>query len=163
MLESQTRLCHISLEGWEYQSMKIKNIVLVALVSTALSVGLFDKAAFSKEIEWQSYTDGMARGQFEKKKIFLHFYAVWCGACKTMADNTFKDPGVIASLNKDFIPIRVDVDRQRQTSAMYRVKALPDTWFIAENTDIIGHQPGYIPPQQLMQILKALVDDAAGQ
>ena len=143
--------------------MKIKTIVLIVLVSTALSVGLFDKAAFSKEIEWQSYTDGMARGQFEKKKVFLHFYAEWCAACKTMADNTFKDPGVIASLNKDFIPIRVDVDRQRQTSAMYRVKALPDTWFIAEDTDIIGHQPGYIPPQQLMQILKALVDDTAGQ
>ena len=163
MLEFQIRLFHISLEGRENQSMKIKTIVLIVLVSTAMSVGWFDKTAFSKEIEWQSYTDGMARGQFEKKKIFLHFYAEWCAACKTMADNTFKDPGVIASLNQDFIPIRVDVDRQKQTSAMYRVKALPDTWFIAENTDIIGHQPGYIPPQQLMQILKALVDDTSGQ
>jgi thioredoxin-related protein len=143
--------------------MKIKTIVLIALVSTALSVGSFDNAAFSKEIEWQSYTDGMARGQFEKKKIFLHFYAEWCAACKTMADSTFKDPGVIASLNRDFIPIRVDIDRQRQTSAMYRVKAIPDTWFIAENTDIIGHQPGYIPPRQLVQILKSLVENTAGQ
>jgi thiol:disulfide interchange protein len=143
--------------------MKIKNIVLITLVLTALSVELLHSTAFSKGIEWQSYTDGMARGKFEKKKVFLHFYADWCSACKTMADNTFKDPDVIASLNKDFIPIRVDVDRQKKTAALYRVKALPDTWFIAENTDIIGHQLGYIPPQQLMKILKSLLDDTAGQ
>ena len=143
--------------------MKIKNIVLISLVLAILSVGLLHNAAFSKGIEWQSYTDGMARGKFEKKKVFLHFYAEWCAACKTMADNTFKDPGVIASLNKDFIPIKVDVDILKQTSALYRVQVLPDTWFIAENTDIIGHQPGYISPVQLKKILNSLLNGIAEQ
>ena len=138
-------------------------MVLLALVLTTLSMGLVPDAAFSKGIEWQSYTDGMARGKFENKKVFLHFYAEWCGACKTMEDRTFKDPNVIASLNKDFIPIRVDVDIYKQTSAMYRVQVLPDTWFIAENTDIIGHQPGYISPEQLRKILTSLLDVNAGQ
>ena len=143
--------------------MKIKNIVLISLVLAILSVGLLHNAAFSKGIEWQSYTDGMARGKFEKKKVFLHFYADWCSACKTMDKVTFKDPGVIASLNKDFIPIRVDVDQQKQTSDMYRVQLLPDTWFIAENTDIIGHQPGYISPGQLKKIFNSILDGNGGQ
>ena len=143
--------------------MKIKNIVLIALISAVLSVGLLDKAAFSKGIEWQSYTDGMARGKFEKKRIFLHFYAEWCAACTTMENSTFKDPGVIASLNQDFIPIKVDVDIHKRTSDLYRVQVLPDTWFIAENTDLIGHQPGYISPEQLKKILKSLLGDNAGQ
>ena len=143
--------------------MKIKSIVLIALVLTALSFGLLHNAAFSKGIEWQSYSDGMARGKYERKKVFLHFYAEWCAACKTMADSTFKDPGVIASLNKDFIPIKVDVDIHKQTSALYRVQLLPDTWFIAENADIIGHQPGYISPEQLKKILKSLLNGSAGQ
>jgi len=163
MLEFQISLCHISFAEWKNQLMKIKNTVLVALVLTTLSIGLLHKAAFSKGIEWQSYTDGMARGKFEKKKVFLHFYAEWCAACKTMEDKTFKDPGVIASLNKDFIPIKVDVDMHKQTSALYRVKLLPDTWFIAENAGILGHQPGYISPEQLRKILKSLLDDNAGQ
>ena len=143
--------------------MKIKNIALIALASTALSIGLLHNAAFSKGIEWQSYNDGMARGKFEKKKVFLHFYAEWCAACKNMQDSTFKDPGVIASLNKDFIPIKVDVDLHKQTSALYRIQLLPDTWFIAENTEIIGHQPGYISPAQLRKMLKSLLDGNAGQ
>jgi len=143
--------------------MKIKNLLLIALVLTVLSIGLLHKAASSKGIEWQSYADGMARGKFEKKKVFLHFYAEWCAACKTMEDNTFKDPGVIASLNKDFIPIKVDVDINKQTSGLYRVNLLPDTWFIAEDAGIIGHQPGYIAPEQLKKILKSLLGDNAGQ
>ena len=143
--------------------MRIKSIVLIALVISLLSIGLSNEAALSKGIEWQSYTDGMARGKFEKKKVFLHFYAEWCAACKTMANRTFKDPGVIASLNKDFIPIRVDVDVYKQTSDMFRVQVLPDTWFIAENADIIGHQTGYISPGQLKKILKALLDEKVGQ
>jgi len=163
MLEFQNSLGHISFGEWKIQQMKIKNIVLFALILTALSIGLLHKAAFSKGIEWQSYADGMARGKFEKKKVFLHFYAEWCAACKTMEDSTFKDPAVIASLNKDFIPIKVDVDRDKQTSALYRVKLLPDTWFIAENAGIIGHQPGYISREQLRKILKSLLGDNAGQ
>ena len=143
--------------------MKIKSIVLIALALTALSFGLLHNAAFSKGIEWQSYADGMARRKYEKKKVFLHFYAEWCGACKTMEDNTFRNPGVIATLNKDFISIKVNVDKHKQTSALYRVKLLPDTWFIAENTDIIGHQPGYISPEQLKKILKSLLSDNAEQ
>ncbi len=143
--------------------MKIRNIVLISLILAALSLGLFHTAAFSKGIEWQSYPDGMARGKFEKKKVFLHFYAEWCSACKTMAGTTFKDPAVIASLNKNFISIRVDVDLNKQTSALYRVKALPDTWLIAENTDIIGHQPGYISPENLKKIFNLLLDANAGQ
>lgn len=143
--------------------MKYKYILLVALILIALSFGLLANPAFSKGIEWQSYTDGMARGKFENKKVFLHFYAEWCSACKSMDTITFKDPAVIASLNKDFIPIKVDVDLQKKTSVLYRVQYLPDTWFIAEDADIIGHQPGYISPEQLKKIFNSILDDTAGQ
>ena len=143
--------------------MKLKTILLVTLVLIALSFGSLPIPAFSKGIEWQSYADGMARGKFEKKKVFLHFYAQWCSACKTMDNITFKDPAVVASLNKDFIPIRVDVDLQKQTSDLFRVQMLPDTWFIAEDADIIGHQPGFISPEQLKKIFNSILDDNAGQ
>ncbi|MGD8282623.1 MAG: DUF255 domain-containing protein [Desulfobacterales bacterium] len=122
-----------------------------------------DGAISSNKIEWQSYSAGMARGKFEKKKIFLHFYADWCASCKVMDKNTFNDSGVIASLNEKFIPIKVDVDKEKETSAVYSIRAIPDTWFIAENGDPIGHRAGYIPPDELKVILKMILDEATGQ
>ena len=74
-----------------------------------------------------------------------------------MEKETFKDPVVIASLNENFIPIRVDFDKETKTSAFYRVKGLPDSIFIAEDVQIIGRRPGYIPPDILKRILKSIL------
>jgi thioredoxin-related protein len=119
--------------------------------------------AVSQEIQWHSYGDGMYRGKFEKKKVFIHFYANWCPACKQMEKNTFKDPGVIASLNENFIPIKVNTDREQETATIFRVRALPDNWFIAEDGEIIGHQPGFIPPDQFSTMLKLIMTEIGEQ
>lgn len=134
-------------------NMKLRVIRWVIVVLLWLSFGPPSGVAASQEIQWHSYNAGMARGKFEKKKVFIHFYAEWCAACKAMENSTFKDPVVIASLNEYFIPIKVDADREVQTTTMFRVKGLPDNWFITENGEIIGHRPGYIPPDQLKDIL----------
>lgn len=143
--------------------MRLKKMGLVALVSAALMLGLLHSTAFSKEIEWQSFAKGITRGKSENKKIFVHFYADWCGACRIMENETFKDPEIISYLNKNFIPIKVNTDREQQTSMMFRVRLLPDNWFITEQGDPIGHQPGYLTPEQLKTILKAVMKQNAGQ
>ena len=143
--------------------MILKNVGRMVLILTVLSFGSPDNGAYAKEIEWQSFAIGMARSKSENKKVFLHFYAEWCATCKVMKEKTFKDPGVIASLNEYFIPVKVDVDKDKEASAMFKVQLLPDTWFIAENTKIIGHRPGYISSAQLKAILKMLLDEETEQ
>ena len=140
--------------------MRLKaSVLLIAFWLCGLASG----TASSESIDWHSYESGMARSKFEKKKVFLHFYADWCGYCAEMERKTFKDPAVIAALNRNFIPIRVDSDRDKKTALMYRVKGLPDTWFISESGDVIGHRPGYIPTDQLMGILNVVVTGAAAK
>jgi len=140
--------------------MRLKMVRWITFVWLFLMLVLPCSSAVSQEIQWHSYSAGMSRGKFEKKKVFIHFYADWCAACKEMEKNTFKDPEVIASLNQNFIPIKVDADREVETSTMYRVKALPDNWFIAEDGELIGHRPGYITPDQLKNILKILMSES---
>ena len=97
--------------------------------------------AYSKGIRWQSYADGMARSKSENKKMFVHFYADWCSTCKIMEKKTFKDPGVIAALNKNYIPVKVNVDKSKKIADIFKIRLLPDTWFIAKNNEVIGHRP----------------------
>ena len=135
----------------------------MALVITGFMIGFVPNPVFAKEIAWQSFADGMARGKSENKKIFLHFYANWCGACRIMENKTFKEPAVVAYINENFIPIKVNADREPETSQIFRVRALPDNWFIDEDGKPIGHQPGYINPENLKGILKRLMDKNTGQ
>ena len=134
----------------------------MVLVLCGLVLGLLHKPVFAKEIAWNGFDQGIVRSKSENKKIFLHFYADWCGACRIMESKTFKDPAVVAYINEKFIPIKVNADREKEATQLFRVRALPDNWFIDEDGKPIGHQPGYIPPIKLKGILKMLMDEGAG-
>ncbi len=111
-------------------------------------------------VRWHSFDKGMAMGKKEKKKIFLNFYADWCQYCKVMDKSTFADSSVVNYLNENFIAVRVNADRDRKVAADYQVKGLPVSWFITENGENIGSQPGYIPAETLLPLLKYIYTDS---
>jgi thioredoxin-related protein len=72
-----------------------------------------------------------------------------------MDRKTFTNPEVVGMLNRNFIPIRVDADRDKAAASLYRVTGLPDIWFLAETGEVIGHRPGFIPADQMLKVLGA--------
>ena len=126
------------------------------MLAALLFLGLFlaGSSAASGSIKWYPYKTGMELGKKENKKIFLHFWAEGCDYCKKMAKETFTDSAVIAYLNKNFISIKVNSDKERTLVSEYNVRGLPDNWFIAEKNETIGNQPGYIPPDMLLPLLR---------
>lgn len=52
----------------------------------------------------------MAQGTTDKKILFLHFGAPWCGWCHRMED-WMAEPPVAAILGKAFVDLKVDTDR----------------------------------------------------
>ena len=139
--------------------MKFKTTVFIILFLFCSMLFFTNASASTTGIQWHSYDDGMARSKFEKKKVFIHFTADWCYYCGVMEQETFKDPVIILSLNKNFISIKVDFDKEITTSSHYGVRGLPDTIFIAENGRIIGRRPGYIPPDVMKLILKTILEE----
>jgi thiol:disulfide interchange protein DsbD len=135
--------------------MRLKSLVLV-ITAAAVAAWLSDLYA-APRIEWHPYEAGMARSRFEKKKAFIYFYADWCGYCAEMDRKTFTDPEVVALLNRSFIPIRVDADRDKAAASLFRVKGLPDIWFMGETGEAIGHRPGYIPSDQMLKVLNSVL------
>jgi thioredoxin-related protein len=136
--------------------MRFKAAVIV--VVAAVMPWMAELWASSARIEWHAYEAGMARSRFEKKKAFIYFHAEWCTYCADMDRKTFTNPEVVAMLNRNFIPIRVDSDREKAVASLYRVKGLPDIWFLAETGEVIGHRPGFIPPDQMVKALNAVLN-----
>lgn len=117
------------------------------------------KNAASK-IRWYPYEEGLNRGKREGKKIFLNFYADWCHYCQVMENKTFRDSAVAAYLNDYYISVQVNSDRQQKIAKEYKVQGLPTTFFIAEDGVNIGSQPGYIPPDIMLPLLKFIHTDS---
>ncbi len=69
--------------------------------------------ASSTELNWQyvkSNEEIDAAIQASSKPVMLDFYADWCISCKELEGITFKDPAVIAKLNK-FTLLKADVTK----------------------------------------------------
>lgn len=117
-------------------------------------------AAADSEIKWYSYQSGMKKINDENKKGFLHFYTDWCTYCKLMNRQTFTDDAVVAFLNQNFVPIRVNAEKQREVAKKYGVSKFPNSWFIAEDKSEIGERPGFISADILLKMLKYVDTDS---
>ena len=135
---------------------KSKTIFWVLLLTTCLLTWPSGSALAADSVNWVSYDKGMTLGKSKNKKILLHFYADWCRYCRKMTKETFLDPTVTSYLNENFIPIRVNTDKESKIAAMYNVTGIPSTWLLKKNGEKIGVLPGFIPPDRLLSILKKI-------
>ena len=134
--------------------MKSKYFCRVLLITLYLTVWFVNVASASDSVKWYSYEEGKVVAKIEKKKVFLHFYANWCGFCLKMAKVTFRDTAVLSYLDHNYIAIRVDFDKEPDIALKYGVRGLPSTWFLTEMGQPVVSIPGYIDPEALLSLLK---------
>jgi len=134
--------------------MRAKYFYRILFVTLCLVICFSSAAYASDRVKWYSYEEGKALAKIERKKVFLHFYADWCGFCLKMAKETFRDSAVVSYLNENFIAIRVDFDKETATAEKYGVTGLPSNWFLTEMGQPIGSIPGYIAPDALLSLLR---------
>ena len=120
----------------------------------------WSSAAFSAGIRWYGYDEGIARAKKENKKVFLYFWADWCGYCEKMEKETLAKPDVISFLNDKFIPIKVNSDAEQRLAAQYFVRGLPTTWFLGKNGEKISNLPGYVSSDMFLPILHYIYTDS---
>lgn len=136
-------------------------MILILSITLVIGGAVADAAkATGGGIQWLSYDEGRQRGAEENKKVFLVFNAEWCQYCVQMEKETFQNPAVIAYVNRNFVPISVNSDREKKIVDEYNVRGLPNTWFISEEGQRIGNRPGYIPVDEMLKILKFIGSDS---
>ena len=123
------------------------------LLWAVCAVFLMTTMASAAEIHWMTYRDGVALAKARHKTVMIFFYADWCHYCQQMKAETFTDARVIDAVNRDFIAVRVNIDKEAEIVREYRIRPIPDTWFVSAKGKPIGHRPGLIPADDLLRIL----------
>jgi len=108
----------------------------------------------AREIAWRPWGEpAFAEARRLGRPILLSLSAVWCHWCHVMDETSYSDPRVIAIVNEDFVPIRVDNDRHPDVNRRYNMGGWPTTAFLAAGGDVISGAT-YIPVDQMLQALE---------
>lgn len=140
--------------------MKNKNIILLVSAFLFIFLCLPGIGISMDKIQWYTFEEGETTGKQAGKKVFLYVYSNNCPYCDLMAQNTFSNSAVIQYLNQHFISIKVNSDEEKGLSRRYKIRGNPTNIFIAEDFETIGSLPGYIPPADLLNIMKYIHTDS---
>lgn len=143
-----------------------KTIILI-LISLFFINYLFAEEAVKEEILWHDFEEGIQQAKVEGKDIIIDFYTDWCHWCHEMDKTTFADSSVIAYMNENFIPIRVNAEKTtdyvtfkgstlnlKQLTTAFGISGFPSYAFLTKDADMITVVPGFLKAQLFINILK---------
>jgi len=88
------------------------------------------------------------------KRVFIDFYAKWCGACRAMDKTTFADAAVQEALAAGYIFVKVDTDDHPAISKRFNVLGLPTLMILDEMGDVVFRYTGPLQAGALLQRLQ---------
>lgn len=141
-----------------YPALAALLVVLLLGLGAAFSDSR-SKADNSGDISWYSYEEGVEQIKKGDKKGYIHFYTDWCGYCKKMENETFSDSDVADNLNQDFVPIKINAEDEPDIARQYGANQFPFNHFTDQENEPIGTQPGFIPPDMMVNLLEYLSTD----
>ena len=136
------------------------------LIILLLIVGCGQKVSENNPngIKWGNNLDAaFAIASKSDKIIMIDFMAEWCPPCKKMDDKTFSNTNIIKK-SDEFIPVRIDVDKQQDIAEEYNGNArkyggigIPNILFLDKEKNILRQIVGFHNVDQLMGIMDSVL------
>ena len=102
-------------------------------------------------IRWEtSLTTAKAKAKKEKKLILMDFYnSLWIG-CQQLAAVTYPDSNVCSSVEKNFIPLQVDFNKNKALVKRYGIKWTPTIVILDSDGDEHHRFIGFLSPEDFI-------------
>ncbi len=158
--------------------MKKTIILLLFTVFATISIS-------AQEINWVTLEEAVELQKKEPRKIIMDMYTSWCGPCKMLDRNTFKNKDVAEYINKNYYAVKFNAEgnetvnfkgqtftnpnydptkakrrnSSHQLSRFFSIKSYPTMVFLDEDAEFLAPIIGYKTPQQLELYLKMFKKD----
>ena len=135
----------------------------------------------AQKIHWISFEKAIELNKTNEKKILVDVYTDWCGYCKKMDRETYKNAKIIEYINKNFHAVKLNAEQKENIEfqgktfkfinqgrrgyhefAAYILNgkmSYPSTVFFGSNEEYLDKIPGYLQPPLMEKILVFLGED----
>lgn len=132
-------------------------------------------------IQWLTIEEAYAKIQQEPRKVLIDVYTDWCGWCKVMDRETFKNKAVVEYVNRKYYAVKLDAEQKKaitlgdkkfeflsEGSRGVHQLALaltnnqpsyPTTVFLDDKFNMIQPLPGYMKAKEFHQVITFIGED----
>ncbi|MBM4076369.1 MAG: thioredoxin family protein [Planctomycetes bacterium] len=113
----------------------------------------------SSPIKWNHSLKSAHKTAIElDRPMLIVFGASWCTFCHKLERETLGDKRIAAIVNRDFIPVHLDFDRDSKVAKILEVESLPCTVILSPQADLLLKKEGYAEPKEFSRTLQAALE-----
>lgn len=119
------------------------------------------------DIQWSGDIAAALEGARRSGRgVALQFHRDGCAGCRKMYAHTYPDPDVQRELFTWFVPVRMDILKDRPIRSRYSAYWTPSFYFLDSRGNVQYHQDGYFSAEDfrvLLRLAKAALDIPRGK
>ena len=119
-------------------------------------------AIATPKLRWNTNLKAAHRQAIEQDKpLLIVFGASWCSYCHKLERETLGDKRMIAAVERDFIPVHLDFDRDSKVAQILEVERLPCTVVLSPQADLLMKHEGFSAYKEYRQTLQSALEKRA--
>ena len=105
-------------------------------------------------VQWRDWSRAtFDEAKAKKRLVLLDVTAGWCHWCRVMQEESYTDSAVVAEINANYIPIRVDFDLRPDIGDRYLTNGWPTTAILSTNGHLLLSKT-YMPAKDFREFLQ---------
>lgn len=92
------------------------------------------------------------------RPLLILFGASWCIHCREFERETLSDPTLVRYVNAQFVPVHLDLDKDKRVAQILDVKSVPTSVILSPEADLMGSAVGALGKSECQKFLRAAVN-----
>ena len=149
-------------EGWAmdrrtFCQQLIGSGMVVGSLSSLVEAGT--PTTGSSKVQWQKSLKSAQKLAIQQDKpMMIVVGASWCTYCHKLDRETFADKRIATFIEREFIPVHLDFDKEAKVAKILEVERLPCTVFLTPQADLILRTEGYANVKDFQSTLSSVLD-----
>lgn len=133
------------------------------LAAASLMTAISALPAAAEQVAWQTnLEEAMAEARESNRPVLLHFWTPDCVPCRRLEKSVLNQPRVVETLERQFIPVKVNAQDHPEIARRYHVSSVPVDVVVTANNEELARMYTPQDPDRYVAQLSAIAITEGG-